>query len=58
MKARKLPMMIKPPSKEHFLCMAEACFRQTFKRAELFGWDYLFMWAMYDHWLEQYWDQP
>jgi hypothetical protein len=48
----------KPPTKAQCLEMAELCFKQTFRRAELFGWDYLFMWAMYDHWIEQYWNEP
>jgi hypothetical protein len=48
-------MKFDPPSKEICLRMAELCFEQPFKRSKQFGWDYLFMWAMYEHWIEEYW---
>jgi hypothetical protein len=57
MKARKLPMMNdKPPTREMCLKMAEMLFSDLFiKQAEQLGWKYLFIWAMYDHWLDEYW---
>lgn len=45
----------KPPSKELCLRMAELLIDGPFKRYEHLIWQYLFIWAMYDHWIEQYW---
>ena len=50
-------MKDKPPSKEMCLRMAELCFDQTFKRSEHLGWMYLFCWAMFEHWIENYWSE-
>ena len=48
----------KPPSREMCLRVAERCFDGTFMNSQKLGWYYLFCWAMYDHWLENYWDEP
>jgi hypothetical protein len=46
----------KPPTREMCLKMAEMLFSDLFiKQAEQLGWKYLFIWAMYDHWLDEYW---
>ena len=46
----------KPPTKEMCLKMAEMLFSDLFiKQAEELAWKYLFIWAMYDHWLDEYW---
>jgi len=46
----------KPPTREMCLKMAEMLFSDLFiKHAEELAWKYLFIWAMYDHWLEEYW---
>jgi hypothetical protein len=57
MKAGRLPMMNdKPPTREMCLKMAEMLFSDLFiKQAEELAWKYLFIWAMYDHWLDEYW---
>ena len=48
----------KPPSREICLQMAELLFDDLFirKQKEL-AWKYLFIWAMYDHWIEEYWEK-
>ena len=44
------------PTKEMCLRWAEQCFEQhPCMKVEKFGWQYLFMWAMYEHWIEEYW---
>jgi hypothetical protein len=46
----------KPPSKEICLRMAQTLFDDPFfHRSNELGWQYLFIWAMYDHWIEEYW---
>jgi hypothetical protein len=46
----------KPPTREMCLKMAEMLFSDLFiKHAEELAWKYLFIWAMYDHWLDEYW---
>jgi len=47
----------KPPSKEMCLRMAELLFDGPFKRSTHLGWQYLVIWAMYDHGIENYWSK-
>jgi hypothetical protein len=48
----------KPPSKETCLKLAEMLFDDLFiKHSEHLAWKYLFIWGMYDHWLEHYWNE-
>jgi len=45
-----------PPSKEFCLRMAKLLFEGQFDRSEELSWRYLFIWAMYEHWLENEWE--
>jgi hypothetical protein len=49
--------MGKPPTQETFLRMAQLCLDNRFYRSELLSWKYLFCWAMYEHWIENYWEE-
>lgn len=52
-------MKDKPPSKEFCLRMSELLFEGDFHTSEYLSWKYLFIWAMYEHWLECHWeDEP
>ena len=42
-----------PPSAELSLCLA--AFYWADKKEQI-RWDWLFVWAFYDHWLEEYWN--
>ena len=50
-------MKDKPPSKDFCLRMAALLFEGDFKYAEHLSWKYLFMWGMYEHWVENEWEE-
>lgn len=47
-------MNIKPFPKAVFLQMAKYSFEH---KMDQHSWQYLFIWAMYDHWVKQYWEE-
>ena len=44
-----------PPPKEFCLRQAQYCL-ETLKH-EQSSWEWLFVWVMYEHWVENYWGQ-
>jgi hypothetical protein len=46
-----------PTSKQTLLQLAKYYTEQKGKRFADLSWTYLFCWAFYDHWIENYWNE-